>query len=401
MQGETKLYSTQIASEYSSPIAKSMALALPAFGLAVAWILFFFELPFIALVTSSLSVVFGTFLGFQSVTKPTSMNSMVTDAPSLSMRKTDVAVANQAVVNALTICDGNLEAIKSTQDDAVATLAEAFTNLRGFVAQQADGIEALLCVDEAHVVSYANQMRAFAQDTDKTLTEFIASTEQMSSSTGQVIEQVKTMQDVMPKVIDALGGIDAIASQTNLLALNAAIEAARAGEAGRGFAVVADEVRALSTRSAQFSDEIKKQIDSIKSLVDELTKTATFLASQDISQVVSAKADISRQLSDIIHKTEEDQITTKRLEEIGKSLDSAINEATRGMQFGDINGQHLDYTKDILKFIVDQLVQWESIELSVMANNLNDYQRGLAKRGKTDHNPVSATSMQVGEVELF
>jgi methyl-accepting chemotaxis protein len=87
-------------------------------------------------------------------------------------------------------------------------------------------------------------MRSFASETDTTLTQFIASTKEMTESTRALESQVQTIQQAMPTVIEALGGIDDISSQTNLLALNAAIEAARAGEAGRGFAVVAHYLRA-------------------------------------------------------------------------------------------------------------------------------------------------------------
>ena len=102
----------------------------------------------------------------------------------------------------------------------------------------------------------------------------------MVDQTIQGMEKISTAVDAAFKQIAQLGTqseeigkivavIDDIAAQTNLLALNAAIEAARAGEQGRGFAVVADEVRGLAERVTQATTEIATLIDSIQKGVNE------------------------------------------------------------------------------------------------------------------------------------
>ena len=371
-------------------------------GVAASWALFFFVSSHTALAVLTGVVVFSVFVYAKSMEENEEIYPDSEPlAQSESMGGTDIKKASEELSASLSTCDSNLSSIKSTQDDAVETLSNAFSSLKALVAQQIQCIDALLSVDSTQTQSYSERMRTFAQETDGTLTQFIDSTEQMSSSTKHLMDQVQTIQQAMPTVINALSGIDDIAAQTNLLALNAAIEAARAGEAGRGFAVIADEVRALSTRSTQFSDVIKTQVENIRSLVDKLTNTAEFVASQDISQVVNAKAHISEQLAEIIRKAEADLITTKQIEDIGSQLDDSINTAIRGMQFGDINGQHIQYTQDMLKFILEQLATLNATNIESFVRALNEYQKGLAQKGKNDHNPVSATSMDAGEVELF
>lgn len=131
------------------------------------------------------------------------------------------------------------------------------------------------------------------QQTDAVLTQFVDYVMDTGSNSTMMVKRIDEMVEHMHHADELLGDVKVIADQTNLLALNAAIEAARAGEAGRGFAVVADEVRKLSKRSDRFNDEIRVVIGQSITAIEGARQAMSGLASQDMNSAVRAKAHIS------------------------------------------------------------------------------------------------------------
>ncbi|MDF0733969.1 methyl-accepting chemotaxis protein [Pseudomonas entomophila] len=110
-----------------------------------------------------------------------------------------------------------------------------------------------------------------AQMGDQVVNEAIAQIEQLAGQMNRCLASMQHLAGESQRIGSILDVIKSVSEQTNLLALNAAIEAARAGEAGRGFAVVADEVRGLAQRTQQSTEEIEQLIDSLHSGTDEVT----------------------------------------------------------------------------------------------------------------------------------
>ncbi len=181
------------------------------------------------------------------------------------------------------------ETKESAQEEfnEIDQLATAMSEMSSTVQTVADHAQNASTLTESASGQAATGQR-FVQDTVVKISEL----SQDISASAQAVNQVEESVDSIGSVV---GTIQGISEQTNLLALNAAIEAARAGEAGRGFAVVADEVRNLAQRTQQATVEIQEMITQLQSSANsavELMEKSVVEAAEGVELVTNAGSEL-------------------------------------------------------------------------------------------------------------
>jgi methyl-accepting chemotaxis protein len=195
--------------------------------------------------------------------------------------------------------------------------------------------------DAASMAKGASDKATEGSQTVKSLVERITTVDSVIGNLKTRVHRLDTQADDIGKIMDVIGDI---ADQTNLLALNAAIEAARAGEAGRGFAVVADEVRKLAEKTMSATGEVGSVIsaiqDSVKSaasemedaseVIDDVTKRAN-ISGMALSEILELAVQTSGQVHSIAVAAEQQSAAVSQINQTVENTNNTAVHTTESM----------------------------------------------------------------------
>ena len=257
-------------------------------------------------------------------------------------------------------------------EDHVESIQNALRDETSVMSNTSKGLitladQASISADNAHAAS--GEASGNVQTVASAATELSASIQEISNQASRALEISNTAANVTQKtnsdvtelastadqIGEVVGIIRAIAEQTNLLALNATIEAARAGEAGKGFAVVASEVKELSTQTAKATDEIAAQINGIQT-----STKATVESIEEIGHHIQAVTEVTSVIASAVHEQ------TAATEEISHSI-------TKAASGSDEAAENVTKVSDVIRDTRDQsaIVEGTSENLMKVTSKLN------------------------------
>jgi len=296
--------------------------------------------------------------------------------------------------------------VQQILDDAISKLVQSFTALEQDSTRQLEVAVKLSGKDgeKGSDVSFANLFSSIEHVMKKLLD---ATIDNSSRSKGVAESTMKARQEFQA-VLGMLSEVKKIADQTNLLAINAAVEAARAGASGRGFAVVAEEVRNLSIRSNRFSEQIDQSLQGISQSLDHVEESIHDLAKQSDQLVQEERENITEVMSAAQGYYELVDQGAKQISELSTSVSQQVGYAVTSMQFQDMSTQIIDTVskrlsaaEDLLSSLVNLFSTAASTSVASNEELLCCLESAKDFVQQSHHNPVSQKNMDEGDIELF